>query len=251
MTRPTCMRDDCERESAARGLCCSHYSTWHRSQYGRKKFSGECGWCGSPFTSTDQRTQACCVEHGLWLRGGTRTECAVPDDHPSRSTPVPADHPSRQPPYASHPVWYGDCDECGRCFSSNTPVKVYCSLACQRRVGRRLRRSREHGQGDSFRWVQVVALFLAFDRCCAYCRQPIDGQPDPDHVVPLSRGGHNTISNILPSCRKCNGDKRDLTLREWAADRARRGKPAVHTTWDVSDRRYAHLALRTASPLAA
>jgi 5-methylcytosine-specific restriction endonuclease McrA len=94
-----------------------------------------------------------------------------------------------------------------------------------------------------------MALFLAFDRCCAYCWQPIEGQPDPDHVIPLSRGGHNTISNVLPVCRPCNTDKRNLTPAEWAADRRQRGKPPRVTEWH-SDPRYFHLALRSALPLA-
>jgi len=86
-----------------------------------------------------------------------------------------------------------------------------------------------------------MRLFLAFDRCCAYCEQPVIGQPDPDHVVPLSRRGANSITNILPSCRACNSDKRDLLLAEWNADRARRGKPPVRTSWSFNDPRFRHL----------
>jgi 5-methylcytosine-specific restriction endonuclease McrA len=122
---------------------------------------------------------------------------------------------------------------------------VYCSARCSIRYKRRKRRGRETSDGDCFRWTQVIKLFLAFDRCCAYCQESIDGQPDPDHVIALSRGGHNTISNVLPSCRPCNSDKRDLTLDEWKVDRARRGLPPVVTVWNVADHRYTHLALRS------
>jgi 5-methylcytosine-specific restriction endonuclease McrA len=61
--------------------------------------------------------------------------------------------------------------------------------------------------------------------------------------VPLSRGGSNSITNILPACRRCNGDKRDLSLDEWTADRRRRNLPAVVTTWAVGDPKYLHLAI--------
>lgn len=210
-----------------------------------------CEACGAIGVHNGCRT--CSRICGVYIRAGRWPSSPVPDRHPSRSTPVPSDHPSRhrEPTYASFPVWYGDCEECGKVFSSNTPVKVYCSKLCSKRVGKRARRGREHGDGDSFRWTQVITLFLKFDRCCAYCREPIDGQPDPDHVVALSRGGHNTISNILPACRACNCDKQNLTLEEWAEHRRLKGKPPVITAWDLADSRYTHLALRHATPRAA
>lgn len=77
---------------------------------------------------------------------------------------------------------------------------------------------------------------------CAYCdAMPEPGLLHPDHVVPLSRGGPNTVSNLLPSCNRCNGDKRDLSLAEWAEDRARRGLTARRTSWGMEDRRFMHL----------
>lgn len=49
---------------------------------------------------------------------------------------------------------------------------------------------------------------------------------EPDHVIPLSRGGSNSITNVVPACKPCNSGKRDLLLSEWYADRARRGLEA-------------------------
>jgi 5-methylcytosine-specific restriction endonuclease McrA len=79
-----------------------------------------------------------------------------------------------------------------------------------------------------------------FGYCCAYCGTKPD-RLDPDHVVPLKRGGHNVLSNLLPACNSCNSDKRDLLLKEWPADRERRGLPARATTWAEDDPRYYHL----------
>lgn len=192
---------------------------------------------------------ACSRICGVYLRTGHWPMSEVPASHPSRSTPVPADHVSRQPGWAAAwPVWHGNCDDCGGPFVANQPAALYCGPRCAKRSGKRRRRAREYGEGDSFRWTEVVRIFLAFGKRCAYCSQSIDGQPDPDHVVPLSRGGHNTISNILPACRLCNADKNDHTLEEWVADRVRRGKPPVVTTWAADDPRYTHLALRPAQP---
>jgi len=48
---------------------------------------------------------------------------------------------------------------------------------------------------------------------CAYCgsSRPLE----QDHVIPLSRGGPYTKSNIVPACKPCNASKRDQTPDEW------------------------------------
>lgn len=79
-----------------------------------------------------------------------------------------------------------------------------------------------------------------FDYCCAYCGTKPD-RLDVEHVVPLSKGGPDAVCNLLPTCLACNSDKRDLTLREWAEDRARRGLQPRITTWTAGDPRYTHL----------
>lgn len=142
------------------------------------------------------------------------------------------------------------CGDCGDIYTPSTTVQRYCTTRCARRVARRERRARECGASGSYTWTQVIGLFLLFGRRCAYCDQTIDGQPDPDHVIPLSRDGHNSIGNILPACRDCNCDKRDLLLHEWNADRARRGLPSRITTWSWSDKRYAHLTAQMVSEAA-
>lgn len=54
---------------------------------------------------------------------------------------------------------------------------------------------------------------------CPYCRNPMSGRsgnhgnaPTREHVNPRVRGG----GPIVIACRKCNTDKGDLSLREWA-----------------------------------
>lgn len=99
-----------------------------------------------------------------------------------------------------------------------------------------------HGtpQHQTWTWGAFMRMSEKFDYCCAYC----GGHParlDPDHVVPLSRGGSNALTNLLPSCLACNSDKRDLSLAEWSQDRHRRGLPVRNTAWTVGDTRYVHL----------
>lgn len=45
-----------------------------------------------------------------------------------------------------------------------------------------------------------------YDHHCAYCGTATD-QLTLDHVVPLSQGGSNTLSNVVPACSGCNSNK--------------------------------------------
>lgn len=36
-----------------------------------------------------------------------------------------------------------------------------------------------------------------------------------DHIVPLSRGGNNSIGNYAPACLKCNSSKKNKFITEW------------------------------------
>lgn len=104
------------------------------------------------------------------------------------------------------------------------------------------RRGRQHGWDSHFTLAELMRVFIAFDRRCAYCERSIEGLlPEADHVVPLSKGGPDSITNILPCCSLCNSDKRDHLLHEWASDRDRLGKQPVVTSWEQGDQRFRHL----------
>lgn len=276
----TCTIEGCKRKHLAKGCCGTHYNRLRQTPEQRHpKVTVPCGQCGEPCVKDKSATkrfanQFCtfaCREAWRVANGvntcpaDNRTSCVVP----WRACPdcgldwfrfgsqaarcddcaklIEAEWERRRAIRADRLVEVGrqmqprPCDDCGEIYSPGTTVQRYCTRRCARRVAKRERRAREHGAQGSYTWTQVVALFLLFGRRCAYCAQEIAGQPDPDHVTPLSRGGHNYIGNILPACRNCNADKRDLPLHEWNADRVRRGLPPCITTWATSDRRYAHL----------
>ncbi|MDA8387481.1 MAG: HNH endonuclease [Nitrospiraceae bacterium] len=51
---------------------------------------------------------------------------------------------------------------------------------------------------------------------CHFC----GGKFDPreltmEHVVPLMRGGRSVRGNIVPACKKCNQEKKNLLPVEW------------------------------------
>jgi tRNA(Ile)-lysidine synthase TilS/MesJ len=50
---------------------------------------------------------------------------------------------------------------------------------------------------------------------CVYCGDDNYKTLTLDHVHPTSKGGQNTFENVVTACRKCNGQKADLTLEEW------------------------------------
>jgi 5-methylcytosine-specific restriction endonuclease McrA len=54
-----------------------------------------------------------------------------------------------------------------------------------------------------------------YGHLCFYCGQAV--RLTADHIVPLTRGGSNYISNIIPACQPCNSRKGAKTLEEFLA----------------------------------
>ena len=61
--------------------------------------------------------------------------------------------------------------------------------------------------------IQWLALQQAWGGC-AYCGSP-DDSPQKDCVLPISRGGRYTLSNVVPSCRSCNASKCNDEVTGW------------------------------------
>lgn len=38
-----------------------------------------------------------------------------------------------------------------------------------------------------------------------------------DHIVPLARGGRSTKGNLVPACKNCNTQKKQMLPMEWEA----------------------------------
>jgi len=51
---------------------------------------------------------------------------------------------------------------------------------------------------------------------CHYCGSPTPAKElTMDHIVPISRGGKSTRSNVVPCCKTCNNTKKQLLPMEW------------------------------------
>jgi 5-methylcytosine-specific restriction endonuclease McrA len=78
------------------------------------------------------------------------------------------------------------------------------SRAASRRKAER-RRVRLLGGVSDLTEAQWQLIKKAYKFRCAYC-----GKKKPltqDHIIPVSRGGQDTASNIVPACRSCNSKK--------------------------------------------
>ena len=51
---------------------------------------------------------------------------------------------------------------------------------------------------------------------CHYCRKKVPPSAlTMDHIVPIIRGGKSRKGNIVPSCKECNNNKKDMVPAEW------------------------------------
>ena len=48
---------------------------------------------------------------------------------------------------------------------------------------------------------------------CAYCGS--EENLTIDHVIPRSKGGHNSVENMVCCCQSCNQDKGQNSWEEW------------------------------------
>lgn len=237
-----CVTQGCERPVWVKstGECSTCQSRRYRRENpgkGRTYYDLACEACGTAYRSEHKGSRFC----SLQCKGDAhRTLCTLPADHPVtlRMAQLRAERrrPKREPFKEER-----ECAWCGAAFMASRRTQVFCTMEHKVKAKRSRRRGRQYGSTSHFTWSEFMRVFLVFNRCCAYCEVMIVGQPDPDHVVPLSRGGSNSITNILPACRVCNSDKRDLMLSDWAADRQRRGLPPRVTTWTIDDLRVRHL----------
>lgn len=62
-------------------------------------------------------------------------------------------------------------------------------------------------RGYGWRWQQISAAVLRRDRhVCHYCG---GRATTADHIVPKSKGGTDSMDNLVAACLPCNGSKGD------------------------------------------
>jgi 5-methylcytosine-specific restriction endonuclease McrA len=84
--------------------------------------------------------------------------------------------------------------------------------ADKRNKYKRRTKVQDAGTYTNEQWQERLA---EYNYCCAYCYKPFTiEQLTVDHMIPLSRGGTNTIDNLVPACKSCNSRKKDKTPLE-------------------------------------
>jgi 5-methylcytosine-specific restriction endonuclease McrA len=73
------------------------------------------------------------------------------------------------------------------------------------RVNEQKRRARERSLPDSFSIADWRALLARSPRC-HWCKRPFNAQrrATHDHVIPIIKGGANSVENSVASCTNCN-----------------------------------------------
>lgn len=84
---------------------------------------------------------------------------------------------------------------------------------------RRRRRARKAGSTGNFTEAEFQAKLVRYQGRCHWCHEVIQGRPHRDHLIALSRGGSDDISNIVPSCGPCNHRKTHLMPWEFMSGR--------------------------------
>ena len=72
------------------------------------------------------------------------------------------------------------------------------------------RKARERGRSTGFTSTEFEELCKQYAGRCLCCGGKLDLVAD--HVIPLFKGGRNSIDNIQPLCRVCNSQKHTLTV---------------------------------------
>jgi 5-methylcytosine-specific restriction endonuclease McrA len=109
----------------------------------------------------------------------------------------------------------GWCHRCGVHFVDRNLDTRFCSARCQRRSDSARRRARESG-ADSDGYRRHLVFERDGWRChmCGELTDPAQVVPHPkaptiDHLLPLARGGSDTLGNVSTACFKCNCMKGD------------------------------------------
>ena len=64
-------------------------------------------------------------------------------------------------------------------------------------------------------WAEIrQSVFIRDAYTCQYCGAS-DQKLHCDHILPMSRGGTNELSNLATACKACNLSKGSKTTKEW------------------------------------
>lgn len=94
----------------------------------------------------------------------------------------------------------------------------YSKNRLKRIIQQRNTQARRAGAPGEITSAQWLRLLRRHKFRCFYCQvRLLPANRTLDHKVPISRGGANTIHNVVPACRPCNNRKLRMTTEEFIA----------------------------------
>lgn len=176
MTPSLCSIDECNRPHHAKGFCHRHYTADWRDRNPEKAAETAANYRSRP----ESRARAAEVSAAWREANPERAKAAV------KAWRVA--HPDRE-------------------REGKRTYREANRDAIRALNNRRKARQRDVAINDltPSQWVQIIA---AHDGRCAYCGTLPD-RITMDHVIPISKGGNHTASNIVPACGPCNSAKGD------------------------------------------
>lgn len=153
-----------------------------------------CAHCDTPFIARSRDRIYCYNEYCKYAAYRERKEAGA------------------QPLIVEHAV---SCDGCGKKFVGKHPTARWCSKYCANKYWGRVRSRRRYAADGSALYVDRE-VFERDNWTCYLCNLPVDPELDRlhefgatiDHIVPLSRGGLDELSNVALAHWSCNRTKR-------------------------------------------
>lgn len=178
-----CIEEDCENKVHARGLCGKHYYHWLKDNNPR-----------------DTRNNLICMD----CDGNFRVE--------AYKGPIP-----KRCGECTTKYWA----KCQRRWANDNREQVRASISrCSKNNKSRRRRNaakRRALKANSpvVQNIDLELLYDVFNGCCYLCGYEVEQDEwDLEHIVPLSKGGSHSYSNLAVSCPPCNSKKGPKQLWE-------------------------------------
>jgi 5-methylcytosine-specific restriction endonuclease McrA len=118
--------------------------------------------------------------------------------------------------------------QCGKAFTSTRGFVKWCSNDCRKQYysdhrakvkgsWSAIRKAKNKTLGSHTKWEWSSKL-KAMRYACFWCGKFLKrSEVTKEHLTPISRGGTDDISNVVPSCWPCNSRKGTKTAIEFAA----------------------------------